>query len=153
MFYYVILSSCFFIEKWGKDVYAPFAMRLTDPPVCVMRGCGCVGVWVPGSAPHTYTFDKRVYICCLAASCRKRYIVRHNITSVNGSDRAVCFLYAFVLCSYCYINVTFVSLSWFVLDIIYYNVIYTFLFSSTAACCNSFFRGDRLFFYLHVTEV
>jgi hypothetical protein len=94
--YVVIKVRYFFIEKWGKDVYAPFAMRLTDPPVCVMRGCGCVGVWVPGSAPHTYTFDKRVYICCLAASCRKRYIVRHRITGVTGDSRP----YVLYMCSY-----------------------------------------------------
>lgn len=59
----------------------------TPPPSHVMRGCGCVGVWVPGSAPHTYTFDKRVYICCLAASCRKRYIVRRTVTGVTGDSR------------------------------------------------------------------
>lgn len=54
---------------------------------------GCVGARLRCAI---ISFDKRVYICCLAASCRKRYIVRHRITGVTGDSRP----YVLYMCSY-----------------------------------------------------
>ena len=89
--YVVIKVRYFFIEKWGKDVYAPFAMRLHTPPVSCHAWVwlrGCVGARLRCAI---ISFDKRVYICCLAASCLKMSIVRHDVTGVTGDSRPYVF--------------------------------------------------------------